>query len=214
MADQPICPCDDAPTEFTILNPPGRDHIGYRIGDFVSFRHALLKTLGSEPELENWRPSASGDLAVQMLEWWAYLGDILTFYNERIANEMFLRTAALPESLNRLIRTIGYRPRPGIAAHGQVVALVGGHRPLILPRGFSLDSKPGPGETPQTFELDADTTVKPDGTVPAAPPAFLFSPATSAFLVAGTGVPVAAGAVLMLRTLRTITATIMAAGGA
>jgi hypothetical protein len=198
MADQPICPCDDAPTQFTIVNPPGRDHIGYRIGDFVSFRHALLKTLGSEPELENWRPSASGDLAVQMLEWWAYLGDILTFYNERIANETFLRTAILPESLNRLIRTIGYRPRPGIAAHGQVVALVGGHRPLTLPRGFSLDSKPGPGETPQTFELDVDTTVKPDGTVPAAPPAFLFSPATTAFLVAAAGVPVAAGAVLML----------------
>ncbi len=202
MADDKICPCDGAPTQFTITNPPGRDHVAYRIGNFVSFRQAMLKSAVGPPEseqqLDAWRPTATGDLGVQMLEWWAYLGDILTFYNERIANEAYLRTATLPESLNRLIRTIGYRPRPGIAAHGQVVALVGGHRPLTLPRGFSLDSKPGPGETPQTFELDAETQVMPQGTVPAEPPAFLLAPDPAMFLVAGSSVPFTTGAVLML----------------
>ena len=53
-----------------------------------------------------------------MMEWWAYLADVLTFYNERIANQAYLRTADLPESVNRLVQILGYRPRPGIGATG------------------------------------------------------------------------------------------------
>jgi len=205
MADEPICPCDGQPAQFAISNPPGRDRIDYRIGDFVAFRHALLRNLidpplGPESELNSWKPDAEGDFGVQMMEWWAYLGDILAFYNECIANETYLRTAMLPESVRRLVRTIGYRPRPGIAAHGQLVALVGGNRTLTLPRGFSLDSKPGPGETPQTFELDAATQVTPQGTVAANPPSALLAPASGLFLVAGSSLPIAAAAVVLLRS--------------
>jgi hypothetical protein len=206
MAQDPICPCDGEPSERTIDNPPARDRIAYRVGDFLSFRHALLSALTDDPpgpvpketQLTDWRPTAEADLGVQMLEWWAYLADILTFYNERIANESYLRTATRPESLNRLIRTLGYRPRPGIAAHGDLAALVGGHRPVTLPRGFSVDSKPGPGESPQTFELDAETVVNPSGTVPADPPALAFSPDPASFLLAGTKSPLKAGSAVML----------------
>jgi hypothetical protein len=204
MADEPICPCGGAPTQLDIGTPPGRDRIDYRIGNFVTFRHALLRSLvdppGPESELTSWQPNADGDLAVQMVEWWAYLGDILAFYNERIANETYLRTATLPENVRRLVRTIGYRPRPGIAAKGQLVALAGGYRPLTLPRGFSFDSKPGPGQTPQTFELDAATQVVPQGTVPANPPAFLLAPTGGIFLVAGSNLPISAGSVVLLRS--------------
>lgn len=205
MADEPICPCDGQPAQFAISNPSGRDRIDYRIGDFVAFRHALLRSLidpplGPESELNAWTPDAEGDFAVQMMEWWAYLGDILAFYNERIANETYLRTATLPESVRRLVRTIGYRPRPGIAAHGQLVALVGGNRILTLPRGFSLDSKPGPGESPQTFELDEATQVAPQGTVRANPPSALLAPTSGVFLAAGSSLPISAGSVVLLRS--------------
>lgn len=198
MAGEPICPCDGRPDENVIFNPPGREHIDYRVGDFVNFRGRLLKALDGEMQLTPWRPGGDGDLGVQMLEWWAYIGDILTFYNERIANEAYLRTATLPESVNRLIRTIGYRPRPGIAAHGQIVALAGGHRAFTLPKGFSVDSKPGPDDKPQTFELDADTTIAPQNTVKVQAPAFLFAPGPTTFLVLGNTVPFAAGEVLRI----------------
>lgn len=165
---QSICPCGPVIHPAVILNPPGRSEIAYRAGGYVAFRHALLRALAGETQLTQrsgdrivqiWRPGAEGDLALQMMEWWAYLADVLTFYNERIANQDYLRTADLPESVNRLIELLGYRPRPSIGATGVLAALVTGARPVVLPKGFQIGSKPGPGKQPQVFELDADTTI-------------------------------------------------------
>jgi hypothetical protein len=197
MTDK-ICPCEPLPAKLAIYNSAAQDTIGYRVGDFNSFRRALLLALPNERQLGSWRPGANTDLALQMIEWWAYLGDILTFYNERIANQDYLRTADLPESVRRLVELLGYRPRPGIGAIGTLAALVSGNKTITIPRGFSVDSKPGPGQDPQTFELDKDTIIVPGGSVPATPPQYLLSPATDHFLIAGTSKQVKAGDSLVL----------------
>jgi len=163
------CPCDAFVHPQTITNPPEQTNIAYRVGNYVSFREALLRSLPGETELVNWRPGATGDLAVQMMEWWAYLADILTFYNERIANQDYLLTADLPESLRGLIEILGYRPRPGIGATGTVAAAMSGARPFMLPQGFPIQSKATPGKQPQVFELDAATLVQPPDVIPADP---------------------------------------------
>jgi hypothetical protein len=191
MSNGPICPCDQFVFPQVINNPPGLGSIAYRVGDFTTFRHALLLARPGEVELRQWRPNSPQDLAVQLVEWWAYLADILTFYNERIANQDYVRTADLPESLNRLIRVLGYRPRPGIGAVGTLAALLSKPVPLRLPQGFQIQSKPGPGEQPQVFELDADTTISPPDAVsvdPAPDPSLLQTDASgsSGVLLAGT----------------------------
>jgi hypothetical protein len=175
MNDEPICPCGPPPHPRPIDNPPGRDAIAYRVGDFASFRAALLQARPGEAELSRdgrpiWRPGPD-DLALQLAEWWAYLADILTFSNERAMRQAFLRTADRPESLRRLIAPLGYRPRPAIAAAGLLAAELAGPRPVALPQGLRIQSKPGPGQAPQVFELDADTVVNPPDAVPADPPA-------------------------------------------
>ena len=169
MSSPLICPCGVSQEPLTIVNPPGRTQISYRVGDYVSFRHALLRARTGETELVNWRPGATGDLAVQMVEWWAYLADILTFYNERIANQDYLRTADLPESVKRLILLLGYRPRPGIGAIGTLAALLTGPKTITLPQGFQVQNKPGPGKQPQIFELGTSTVVQPPDLVAADP---------------------------------------------
>lgn len=55
-----------------IYNPPGLSAISYRVGDFTSFREALLRNRPGEVEMQGWRPTAEGDLTLQLLEWWAY----------------------------------------------------------------------------------------------------------------------------------------------
>ena len=169
MNDAPICPCEGFTHPAVLFNLPGRDAIAYRVGTYPTFRRALLQSLAHETELTQWRPGAKRDLALQLVEWWAYLADILTFYNERIANETYLRTADLPESVQGLIQILGYRPRPGIGARG-IVAVLTNHPTLFtLQQGFPIQSKPGPGKQPQIFELDVDTLIKPLDAVTAAP---------------------------------------------
>ena len=142
-----------------ISNVAGRTSIDYRIGDYASFRHALLRSRIGETALVDWHASAQGDLALQLLEWWAYVADVLTFYNERAMHEALLGTAVLPEDVRRIIRLLGYRPRPGIGATGVVAALTDSPRPLVLGHGFPIQATAGPGKSPQVFELDQDVEV-------------------------------------------------------
>ncbi len=163
MTQAGVCPCEEFEHPASVVNPPGRPALLYRVGDFDSFRQALLLARPGEVELKHWRPSGgpagSADLALQMVEWWAYLADILTFYNERLANEAYLSTATQPESVRALIRLLGYRPRPGIGASAVIAALSGSPKPFTLAAGFQVQSKPGPGKAPQIFELDLPAVV-------------------------------------------------------
>ena len=157
------CPCGAFAFPQPTCNMSGLPQISFRVGDFTSFRYELLVPLPGETELTAWRPGASGDLAMQMVEWWAYLADILTFYNERIANEAYLGTVLLlPESVNHLVQLLGYRPKPALGAKGQLAALLtpSARTPLTIPAGLQIQSKPGPGQQPQVFEVDqADLTI-------------------------------------------------------
>ncbi len=140
----------DAPS-----NPPGLSQIDYRAGRFADFRQALLRSIPGEQAIGDWRPAA-GDLGLQVLEWWAYLADVLTFYNERIANESYLRTATRPESVADLVALLGYEPAPGMAATGLLAAIrKAGHpaEPLALPAQMRLSSVATPGIAAQTFEV-------------------------------------------------------------
>jgi hypothetical protein len=159
MTGEPACPCEDVAHPRIISNPPGRDAIEYRVGDYASFRDALLRPQPGELALAGWHPVAGTDLALQLLEWWAYLADVLTFYNERALHEVFLRTAVHPEDVRRIVRLLGYRPRPGIGATGVVAALTDSADPFRLPRGFAIEGTAPSGTPAQVFELDEDVDV-------------------------------------------------------
>ncbi len=218
MSTTPICPCDaTVTTEPT--NLPGLPQISFRAGDFNSFRTALLTPLVSPPgqppaevSLTAWNsgrgidsdPSVI-DLAVMMVEWFAYLADILTFYNERIANEDYLRTAVQPSTPAALVNLLGYRPRPTIGATGYLAALLSpsvvGAQTITLPDGLEFQSKPGPGSAPQSFELHPATTIALPASVPATPsPTLLGYPVSGGYniLLNGAVTSVSNGAQLLL----------------
>src|ERR1035438_8408582 len=100
-----------------------------------------------------------------MMEWWAYLADILTFYNERIANEDYLGTAQLDASVRHLVSLLGYRPRPGIGAAGPLAVIASGPAPLVIPAGLGIASNATPAQPSQTFETTAATTFSPPTSV-------------------------------------------------
>src|ERR1035438_8476224 len=56
------------------------------------------------------------DPAIALLDAWAVVADVLTFYQERIANEGYLPTATERRSLLELARLVNYTLRPGVSA--------------------------------------------------------------------------------------------------
>lgn len=173
MTNDAICPCEGFTHPPTVANLPGLTHVRYRAGDFRSFRRALLQRAATEKALAPWLPNGRGDLLLQIPEWWAYVADVLTLYNERSLNESLLGTATLDDSVRALIRILGYRPRPGIAASAKVGALLAGRPGGSLPAGFAVDSKPAPGKQPQTYETTEAIPLSLPDAVPAQPPSQL-----------------------------------------
>jgi len=166
------CPCAGCQGARAVSNPPGLPQISYRADDFAGFREAMLRPLPGEQAIGAWRP-APGDLGLQVLEWWAYLGDVLTFYNERIANESYLGTAVRPDSVSNLVALIGYEPAPGIAAAGNVAAIRSAAHPgepLVIPAGLRLTSVATPGVPAQAFEAGAGASFTGPSSVPVALP--------------------------------------------
>src|SRR3712207_4233645 len=118
----------------------------------------MLARLSSSREgaLRAFRTRDDEDFAIALLDAWATVADVLTFYQERIANESYLRTATERVSLLHLARLIGYELRPGVAA-GTFLAFTledapGSPGEVTLDVGTRVQSLPGPGEQPQTFE--------------------------------------------------------------
>jgi hypothetical protein len=109
---------------------------------------------------------APGDFGVALLGAWAVVGDVLCFYQERILDEGFLRTATEPRSIRELLRLTGYSPNPGVAASTAlaftVAAAPGASAGLVVPAGSAAQSVPGAGETPQVFETSADLLARPE----------------------------------------------------
>jgi hypothetical protein len=166
------CPCEVPQDPQVVTNPPGLTSISDRVDDFTGFRRALLRPLLGEQALGVWRPAA-GDLGLQFLEWWAYIGDVLTFYNERIANESYVRTAQCPASIAGLAGMLGYVPAPGLAATGQVGAIrttTYPAEPLAIQAGMQLSSTPTPGVPAQTFEAVAASFSGPSDVAATLPP--------------------------------------------
>jgi hypothetical protein len=154
-------------------NLPGLSAIAYRTGTWSSFRQSMLARLSSSdyPALRPLQTRESDDFSIALLDASAVMLDILTFYQERLANESYLRTATQLRSLIELSRLIGYSPAPGVSALTYLaftLKAVVGQPPnpatpaITIPQGTQVQSVPAPGQTPQTFETSADILAKPD----------------------------------------------------
>ncbi|MBF6336849.1 putative baseplate assembly protein [Nocardia abscessus] len=146
--------CDGvrARTPVVSYNRPGLPAVSYRVGTYGSFRESLLARLSSRPELNRLTTRESDDPAIALLDCFAVLGDVLTFYQERIANEGYLRTATEPYSLTQLGRLVGYRARPALGASTYLAFTLDPGAATVIPIGSGARSVAKQDELPQTFE--------------------------------------------------------------
>jgi len=152
------CPCDTPPV-LRLEIAAGLDALPRQLRAFPEVRRALLAALPTEPALQDWRARNSRDLGLMLLEMWAYVSDVLGFYDERIANESYIRTAQRRTSLRRLVELIGYVPAPGIAGSITLAAIAEGRIDVTLPVGTGFRSDAFAGQAPQVFEITEETVI-------------------------------------------------------
>ncbi len=170
------CGCCAAPEAPVVDNRPGQPAIRFRLGSHASFLADMKASIARAlPALTT---RAAEDPSIAMMDAAAVVCDILCFYQERIANEGYLRTALERRSALWLARAIGYELNPGVAAGTWLaftiedppqvppIPLIPGvplpPPPIVLPtaitipQGTKVQSIPGEGELPQTFETLED----------------------------------------------------------
>lgn len=195
-------------TPVEVYNRPGLSAIAYRVGTHAQFKQSLLARLSASnhPALRGLTTREDSDFAIAFLDACAIGADVLTFYSERISNEVYLRTATERLSLLELARLIGYELRPGVAASTYLAFTVedalGSPRKAIIDIGAKVQSIPNPGEQPQTFETvekllarAEQNTIKPRLTRPQ-----LLSKASFSVLFKGTNTKLKPGDMLWIVT--------------
>jgi hypothetical protein len=141
-------------TPMTTANRPGLDALAYRVGTQAAFLETMKARLSSKdyPALRALSVRESSDPSIALLDAGATMLDVLTFYQERIANEGYLRTATERRSILELARLVGYRLRPGVAASVYLAFTLEQGYETEIPAGTRAQSIPAPGELPQSFE--------------------------------------------------------------
>ncbi len=167
-----LCGCCDGVSVETpepIYNRPSLAAIAYRVGHYQTFLASLQARLSSSdvPALALLRTRDSSDFTMGLLDAWSVTLDILTFYQERLANEAYLRTAIETRSVMELAALVGYQPSPGVGASTTLAftlnSAAGSPDHVLIPQGTRVQSVPPPGQQPQVFETSADITATIDG---------------------------------------------------
>ncbi|TXE07858.1 hypothetical protein ES711_10525 [Gelidibacter salicanalis] len=166
-----------------IINRAGLSAIDYRIGDYNDFKASLLSklTVSQLETLKKLTTRSDDDFTIALIDAFSILSDVLTFYQERIVNESYLRTATERLSVAELAAMIGYELNPGVAATTYLsftldessmqpgaesirkIRVSGNENPIVnMVEGVKAQSVPEQDEEPQVFETVEDIDAKSD----------------------------------------------------
>jgi uncharacterized phage protein gp47/JayE len=134
--------------------------IDYTSRDYVGYRTSLLNY--ASQVMPSWTSRSPADFGVVMVELFSYLGDIISFYQDRIQDESFLATATLRSSVMAIAQQLGYvpytaQPATGAVAFSPTPTLTS---PLVVPAGTQVISAFQPAlDAPVFYETQSDVTV-------------------------------------------------------
>ncbi len=133
--------------------------IDYLTKDYAGFRQGMLNQIPLL--LPNWTDRSEADFGIVLIELFAYVSDILSYYQDRVANEAYLGTATQRRSVAELLRLIDYQIDPGLAAAALInfnvtadVTISGSNVP------YRLKTAGVPGEPDVTFEVTQEFSLK------------------------------------------------------
>ena len=126
--------------------------IDYTNKDFQSLRQAMLDL--ARQRLPEWTDRSQADLGVLLVDLFAYMGDIILYYQDRIANESFLQTALERRSVLNALRLVGYELSSPPPAQAQLDLYFNPAKVVVtIPEGKTVfSSAAADGTAAQRFE--------------------------------------------------------------
>ncbi|MFE4681542.1 baseplate J/gp47 family protein [Streptomyces sp. NPDC056721] len=137
--------------------------VDYTSRDYEGFKASLLDFAARA--FPQWVPSSEGDFGVLLVELFAYLGDSLSYYGDRLQQEAFLPTATQRLSLLQIADLLGYQPSNGVPSTGTVTFQTSNPGPAVtIPAGTQVVTDYVDAiDSPITFETDQAVTVPKNG---------------------------------------------------
>jgi len=93
----------------------------YTSRDYYALREELVARVKSR--VPEWTGSDSSDFGVALIEAFAFMGDQLNYYVDRVANEHYIATATQRQSILEIAASLGYVPT-GYAAATMDVTII------------------------------------------------------------------------------------------
>lgn len=143
-----------------IRRADGRTIIDYTARDYESFLLAMRDLIPAK--LPEWKDHASeADFGNVLLELFAHMGDMLSYYQDRIANESFLGTAQLRSSVIHHLRLIGYRLGTAAPASTTLTLTVPAtcNEPITIRAGAAFATKSQRDRPSIRFEYTGETAL-------------------------------------------------------
>jgi uncharacterized phage protein gp47/JayE len=123
----------------------------YSNRDFESLLESMLDL--AAVRLPEWTDRSESDMGRVLLELFAYAGDVILYYQDRVANEAFLETAVERRSVIDLLALIGYTLGTPAAATVvlELTAPNDASTPVRIPSGTRFATVPAPEAPEQEF---------------------------------------------------------------
>lgn len=134
--------------------------VDYTSRDYAGFVQEMKNA--AITRFPEWTSTDPNDFGNVLIEAWAYQGDILSFYGDRIANESFLATATQYDSVLKLAAMLDYSPK-GTSAAQVVLTLTVPETALVVIPALTQVTTGSIDSTPVVFETDSDFTMLPSG---------------------------------------------------
>jgi hypothetical protein len=88
--------------------------VDYTGRDYYALREQLIARV--QERVPGWKGNDANDFGLALVEAFAYMGDLINYYIDRVANESYLGTATQRETLLNIANMYGYSPAGYVSA--------------------------------------------------------------------------------------------------
>ncbi len=153
------CPFDVTPYDKSnLIKTPQLVNVNYTNQDFWSMKSRLIEYI-KEQFAESFNDFVESDLAIMLIENWAFIADTLSFKMDQIANEIFIDTVSEVDNAFRLAILVGFKPQPPIAARsmwsGTINNVLETDLVIPVPQIIEISTEQGP-RTVELFPADSN----------------------------------------------------------